>query len=268
MFFEDINKEYIINTETILPDFTFKSQWEQQVLYSSFQYLGNKIENYKRSYTKIQEVFASIGGFAKFFYTIIVFFYYFMQAIFRNLILMNHIEFNEDNFIDSLKQNNVEKVQMIFKNSIIEKQDVKMVNIPSIPVSQVKKNISYYNYMCYFTCNKKFKDESLREKLKKSDIYKKYFLSKLEIFSYFNLHHQLNVMKKLLLSKEHRQIMKVVKPKLKKNYEINDKSQFFNDQSKISMSGILNTPNQRLFDNKTKLLINMMEKDIQKKIGN
>jgi hypothetical protein len=71
-FFEDTLHDYVINTNDILTDFTFKDRWTQPVLYNSLHYMGKKVETYRRSYTKIQEVFAAIGGFAKFFYTMLL----------------------------------------------------------------------------------------------------------------------------------------------------------------------------------------------------
>jgi hypothetical protein len=66
-FFSDVKRESIVTTESMRPDLTLKDKWNENVLYNTFIYLGNTYDTINRSYTKIQEVIALIGGFAIFF---------------------------------------------------------------------------------------------------------------------------------------------------------------------------------------------------------
>jgi hypothetical protein len=56
LFFPDVLNDVIITQDSSVPDFIFKDKWTQGVLYTSFIYLGDKNDNYIRSYSKIQEV--------------------------------------------------------------------------------------------------------------------------------------------------------------------------------------------------------------------
>jgi hypothetical protein len=278
-FFEDIQKESIMNSDTINFDYILKDQWDQSVIYSSILFLGNRVETYKRSYTKIQEVFAAIGGFAKFFYFLISIGFNMILKGYKNLILINNIPFNED----ALERENHKKPQLIKhimdrkSNEIKLKEpkgmdlknnhpDPKMImKLPRKETTfQSEKYISYCNYIYYSFCKKKHDGNNIYSKLKRYKLYDSYFVSKLEILSYFKLHHQVNILKKILLNKDHRRLMKLIKPKLINEGEREYRQTKLDYESILSNSiSYLERQNFQPLDDKTKLLINMMEKDLR-----
>jgi hypothetical protein len=90
-FFNDIIEDSIYTVDTILPDFSLKLPWEQDILFTQFLYFGKNFEVYNRSYTKIQEVFATIGGFRKSFYFAIFLIYNLSYSCYKNLLLISHV---------------------------------------------------------------------------------------------------------------------------------------------------------------------------------
>jgi hypothetical protein len=114
-FPETKNEESIISSDFVLSDFTFKSSWTIDVLYTQIIYLGRKVDTYNRSYIKIQEVFASIGGFSRIFYFLINCLYRYIAETKRSLYLVSNISFeNEQN--DS-KNNNLNDVNSLSLNN-------------------------------------------------------------------------------------------------------------------------------------------------------
>jgi hypothetical protein len=107
-FFSEVNEFLMASSDTLSTDFTFKDIWSQDIVFSQFLYFGKKMETFNRSYTKIQEIFAAIGGFSKFFYYIITLFYYATKKVYSNLFLMNNIFFeNYEEEIFLQQQNNI-----------------------------------------------------------------------------------------------------------------------------------------------------------------
>jgi hypothetical protein len=87
----DIYEETVLSSDSIFPDFTLKDIWGQDLLYTQLIYYGRKQETYFRNYTKIQEVFAHIGGFSKLFYIVISSLYTITLDAYRNLYLISNI---------------------------------------------------------------------------------------------------------------------------------------------------------------------------------
>ena len=72
--FSDIDIKSVHASDILLNDLTFKDD-EDSILFAYYMYFGKKYENYNRTYMKVQEVIASIGGFSKFFHLIVSIFY-------------------------------------------------------------------------------------------------------------------------------------------------------------------------------------------------
>jgi hypothetical protein len=94
-FFNDIIEDSIYTVDTISPDFSLKLPWEQDILFTQFLYFGKNFEVYNRSYTKIQEVFATIGGFSKSFYFAIFLIYNLSYSCYKNLLLISHVPISD-----------------------------------------------------------------------------------------------------------------------------------------------------------------------------
>lgn len=90
-FFEDIQESSVFTADSFMQDFSLKDFWTQDVLFSQYLYFGKNYEVYQRSYTKIQEVFATIGGFSKSFYFLMFLFYRFTYATYKSLLLISHV---------------------------------------------------------------------------------------------------------------------------------------------------------------------------------
>ena len=94
-----------------------------------------------------------------------------------------------------------------------------------------------------------------------------FFQKKLDISSYFDIHHKLSLMKKILLSKDDRYMIKFIKPKLKEasgnftNYfQVYEKSFYELQNNKIKQNSSVNLDG----NDKKKFLIEMMEKNVRK----
>jgi hypothetical protein len=268
-FFEDFKYEYVINTNDILTDFSFKDRWTQPVLYNSFQYMRKKVETYRRSYIKIQEVFAAIGGFSKFFYTVLLLIFNKVRRAYNNLILMDYIPFNEDSLKDRKAQFSLDQVdKRIFTNNFISQNVTTKPIVANKPETvPLKSKFTYCDYLCHSVCKKKGKAALAYKKLDNFNKYKAYFLKKLDITSYFDIHHKLSLLKKILLSKDNRFMIKFIKLKLKNVSENVPPNYSGLDQKSIlakSSSNFMKQNSTMNLDCKSKILIEMMEEDVRK----
>jgi hypothetical protein len=113
--FQNIFENFFISSDTIQSDFTLKEPWGNDVLYNQLIYLGRKSETYSRSYTKIQEVIADIGGFSKIFYFFLNFLFKFISNVYRNLYIMSSLQFEN---VKSYKNEKNEKNEKNFNKKI------------------------------------------------------------------------------------------------------------------------------------------------------
>jgi len=265
-FFEDFLHESVINVDNILNDFTFKDRWKESVLFYTVHYMGRKVETYRRSYTKIQEVFASIGGFSKFFFTLLVLLFSNIRSVYNSLLLINSIPFYEDPLRDSnsMLYNEVSK-SIMTDNFISQSRNIKYKIEKKQSDPPKKTDFNYYDYFCYSNCKKKGKSGLAYNKLENYKKYEAFFQKKLDISSYFDIHHKFYLMKKILLSKDDRYMIKFIKPKLKevstnfKNYfEIYEKLFQALQSNNIQPNSSVN------LDGKKKILIEMMEENVRK----
>ncbi len=139
-FFQDIKINSVYSLDFAENDFTLKKKWEEPLVFSTYNYLGNKRDTYYRTYTKIQEVIAAVGGFAKFFYTCILITFFYVQKVYRDLIIINKIKFNTDSFVSGNNQKNnsfhsFNNLQSIVEISIVKK-------------TQNEFKVNYAQYLC------------------------------------------------------------------------------------------------------------------------
>jgi hypothetical protein len=138
--FENVEKLQYISNDIILKDFALKEEFEDDSLYTHLLYFGKKREKFNRSYLKVQELFANIGGFAKLLMMAINFFGVILRSVSvsKNLHILQLFEFFEDKenkastLSDSYKLENIKKCienknnknsDLILKNNYIDDND-------------------------------------------------------------------------------------------------------------------------------------------------
>jgi hypothetical protein len=222
-FFSDFKQESLVTMESIRPDFTLKDKWNQNVLYNTFIYLGNTYDTYNRSYTKVQEVIASIGGFAKFFHTVLFILHFSIGKVYKNLILIQAIPFNEDSFNlqpreTSPRKNNAKVGSLVFKKFEIRKTIERTKNFVDI-----REKVNYLAYFKRFVC-KCGKNPHSNDTLNKYKYYDKYFTKALDVISYINLYNQFKLLKQVLMDENQLMLFQLLKPELKKKTTNRDNS--------------------------------------------
>jgi hypothetical protein len=96
-FFPDyLTQDLIISTETIFHDFTFKSEKSIQ-LFNQYLYLGRKVDTYNRSYYKIQEALAAVGGFSRILFIFLSLFFNYAAQTYRSLFLLSNLFYENEN---------------------------------------------------------------------------------------------------------------------------------------------------------------------------
>jgi len=110
-FLDDREEKIFYSSESVLSDFSLKEEFEEDVIYSHFIYFGNKIDIYNRSYSKIQEVIANIGGFSKILYVFMNYLFVFFGDYLKNIFLLKRINFdlkeNNKNISNNIKPINI-----------------------------------------------------------------------------------------------------------------------------------------------------------------
>ena len=212
-FLNDILQETFLSSDTTLSDFALKDKWSQDILFSKFIYVGKKIETYTRFYTKIQEVFAAIGGFSK------------MSFCLEVLLKMKSSnEGRNSNFGTRIKS-----LKIKFNKLQTEKP----------------KQINYGHYLSYrICCAKVLKgNHKIKKTLDNYDLYKNYFNNALDILTYLNLYNQFKQLKKLILDKSERTLLKSIRPTFKKlNIDENSKLNSFSSKTDLINFNILSQP--------------------------
>jgi hypothetical protein len=223
-FWTSINNDFLISVDGLFSDFTLKDPTNQNILFTTFIYLDNKHETYNRSYTKIQEVIAAVGGFIKIFYISMVFIFKFISKIYKNLYLIQNIKFNEDKINKYLKEQESEKNNQSSLQTInLNFNNIKTgtVNIDSIKlqlnkkINLVNKKISLNEYLCHIFCKARKLNIRTKETFKKYNYYNNYFNKNLNILNYFELIKDVDLLKKMVLNKHQLKLLKLIHPKLK-----------------------------------------------------
>jgi len=120
------------SNDIIKQDFSLKDEIKEDLLYTHFIYLGRKEDIFSRSYSKLQEVLANVGGFAKILLIILNFFYYYIENVSKNLLLLEKFEFCKENEVNEEKfqHKNIIKTDNLFENKFnqmnISNQDKKL----------------------------------------------------------------------------------------------------------------------------------------------
>lgn len=228
-FFNDINFESYISNDNTQPDFTLKDKNNQDILFSQFIYLGKKIQTYSRSYIKVQEVLASIGGFAKFFYFFVTIIYNFNINTYKNIILMNNIDLeefeskNERKLLLNSSINNSNTIKSIKTDGIIPLNIINKVSMKSITrqnenqekdenqMDTHKINLKKIGYCNYFIIKVCCKNNNVNRNLKNYTLLREYFENNMDISNYLKLTDDFNILKKIIQESEDRSGFGVIK---------------------------------------------------------
>jgi len=118
-FFSNLDEQNFISSDNLRSDFSFKDEFNQDLLYSCFFYFGKKVDEYTRSYMKIQEVIANMGGFSKIFYAFLNYLYLIFGKYFKNIYLIKRIEFDVKDDLGILNEKNKFNLKS-FRNLILQ----------------------------------------------------------------------------------------------------------------------------------------------------
>jgi hypothetical protein len=308
-FFSDISEKTVVASDSINYDFTLKNETGNDILFNQLIYYGRKAEIYNRSYTKLQEILAAIGGFAKFIFFILNYSHLIIAKTYKNLYLIANISFEKENdkILNTVLRHRILERENVFKNNDhqniegnFEKSNLEIksdnhqgprregkllktgndqINLYNKPDSFANKNftennenrnaivlrrqlkhqtifdagkqkfknlsskclsvnkkpevikkeknlvtnnrrnsivfkVDYIDYLKSKLCFKKTKDLVTSNILENFSIYKSYFEDSLDILTYFKLLNEFKNVKKLLLDKNERKQLKLIKPKL------------------------------------------------------
>jgi hypothetical protein len=203
-FFPDIEVTSMLAADSIQTDFTFKDEVAQDILFSYYMYCERKLDVYVRSYTKVQEVLANIGGFAKFFYLIISMFYSFFSRYDKDLTLLKHFE----DPISSISSPS--RVAPVVENSTITifKLNNSGVargvnnNFEDSRTISKQKTITTYSLMGSFLCVKLCKKKNRNDLLVEAERRCSVLNQGLEIKNYIRLYNEFHFLKRVLLNEE------------------------------------------------------------------
>jgi len=91
--FENIHELSFISNDYFMHDVGLNEAGDDETLYTHNIYFGKKRDNYSRSYLKMQELFASVGGFANLFLTIMNICSFFLSSYAKNLLILERFKF-------------------------------------------------------------------------------------------------------------------------------------------------------------------------------
>jgi hypothetical protein len=273
--FASLNSDYMYASDQIMPDFTPKDIVDQDILFTYLLYFSKKHDIYNRSYTKVQEVFAAIGGFSKFFYTMIYFLYSWISITLKNVKLINSFQFDDEmiedvyppeenkiNHINHIRVSSLSPVNLSKFNILSRQSHMNIINYKP----QEKTKRSYCSKILFACCHYHKKNDT---KLINYPKYREYFEKALNVFTYFNFLHEFQQMKKVMLNENQLEIFNAIKCKLK------DSENFDNDTDSIAKSEMTkkkistyysNLQSNNQLDNVSKKIFNLLNKNTQKAI--
>jgi len=126
--FMDVEKIKYISNDNIQKDIGLREEEDDENLYTHMVYLGNKRDNYNRSYLKVQELLANVGGFSKLLLTIMQVVFFLISDRAKNLLILERLNYvrNEINDVDYFEnKNNVSKNEPDNKNHPLNQIDGK-----------------------------------------------------------------------------------------------------------------------------------------------
>ena len=204
--FSDFGSKSTYSSENLFPDFTINDD-EQSTLFGYFMYFGKKLEVYNRSYVKVQEVIASIGGFSKFFHIIVSMLYGYISDIIKNLDLNRNFYITEFNSILQSEESKINvtnnSVKYVSTNKTLSTN--RLNNKKKIGVCYIFKNMIFRK--------KNDKNLSIETKLimTEYDKLKHYHESKLDIVSYMNIFKEFELLKKITLDDTQQKAIQFIK---------------------------------------------------------
>ena len=187
-------------------------------------YFGRKNDIYFRSYTKIQEVLANIGGFSQIIYLSINIFYKYLIEHYRNYHLISNIPLDFEYSNSESKKMERPKMDFNYNNYrlqsrvnpvIIQNLDIrKSSNDKLNEVIKINKSWSVLDYL-KFKLGYKIKNNQNSKGLILLSLNHEYFAKNLNILTYFKLLKNFKFLTKTCLEASDWNEIKIEKPKLR-----------------------------------------------------
>jgi len=170
----------VFSSDSITNDFNIKDPIEQDIVHYTQIYFGNKIDTYYRSYTKIQEILAVIGGFAKFLHTILAIVYYYIGNLYKTLFLIKNISFKYEetekvNIVDKISHKGIPVLKSLWM--------LKTKKCEKVEKDELAK-ISLFEYYRTKFCKARLKT------YKNFKLYEKNFSHTMSIVNYFEFYNR------------------------------------------------------------------------------
>ena len=274
-----------------LSDFVMKYQ-TNNLLHSMQIFIGNYSEVYTKSYAKIQELLAQIGGFLNIFYISILFLYDSISELIKYRKLMKKIrgcnlklneKLSQSSLKCDLKSNNNDSNEKSFNIELGQINNHSERNIQSLEIpkkltieKEQNKTISFLIYLKSFCMKKKM---TISEKAIVDEFYqnKRYFEKVLDVVSLIKLYKEFEYLKKLILNDYQIIALKLIKPnfsieedeaslhkKIEKYFEENQKI----DEIDKKLSGFFANEEQNRNNSEEKKITKMKEKsEINKELN-
>ena len=243
---------YSLDSQNI--DFNFKDPQNNPLLFRFNFYVGKNYDSYLREYSKIQEIFAQVGGFSNFFYIILLTIYDYSRETYKTTLITKRIPFeiseskdknlspiidfsNKFNLSPLIKisndfnlsplKNNFEnqKSELIVeeesKNSNIQDITSRKIFIPKQLFIEKKPHSESFSFLVALKgifCPSKI-SELEKEKLFVHTAEKNYIQNVFEVTTMINLYNEFQYIKKLVLNKYQISALKFLHPQISEDEE-------------------------------------------------
>jgi hypothetical protein len=238
-FFTERDTLSTLSSDKIHTDITIKDEVNQDILFTYLMYFGNRLDVYNRSYTKVQEVIANIGGFSKFFYSVLALLYSYFSVYDKNLKLVDHFE----------KTFNPIKTARVSNNCTLTKLNIERTMGATPSMAQTRRTSSMYMMKRSICKCVKRKSSRFTEAEEKVNVLK----YSLDIYNYVKMFFEFHYLKKMLLNEEQEIGLNFLKPMaIKENHLKTDRAEeskikFNNYVKEQEDSGYVRDINKRLF---------------------
>lgn len=192
--FSDRTQNTIYSVGETLSDLTTKDFDEQDVIYNYLLYVSNVHETYSRSYIKIQEVIANIGGFTSFFYLTV----FFVYNNFNRLLF-------EIESVDDFSNLTIEKSKDFMNQSVISVNRSYNRLTPTFNVERKPKDFPVIKFISSFCCS--------RKKNTKFEFFKrnqKVLKDSLDLKNYIHLYLEFQLLKSFLIDETQQKTLKYI----------------------------------------------------------